>query len=78
MCVLAMSSSRIAISVDADGVVAGSAQPDHADKSGAASQRAQIGHDIAILIIHGAQLAPRERTYCSKRCGEYDAMANEA
>ncbi|MEB6435659.1 YdaE family protein [Raoultella ornithinolytica] len=33
---------------------------------------------MTILIIHGTQLAPRERTYCSKRCGEYDAMANEA
>ncbi|WP_438267558.1 YdaE family protein [Klebsiella michiganensis] len=33
---------------------------------------------MTILIIHGTQLVPRERTYCSKRCGEYDAMANEA
>ncbi|WP_375167266.1 YdaE family protein [Klebsiella pasteurii] len=33
---------------------------------------------MTILIIHGTQLLPRERTYCSKRCGEYDAMANEA
>ncbi|WP_237201673.1 YdaE family protein [Raoultella ornithinolytica] len=33
---------------------------------------------MTILIIQGTQLAPRERTYCSKRCGEYDAMANEA
>ncbi|HFP9442290.1 TPA: YdaE family protein [Raoultella ornithinolytica] len=33
---------------------------------------------MTILITQGTQLAPRERTYCSKRCGEYDAMANEA
>ncbi|HHS9552202.1 TPA: YdaE family protein [Raoultella planticola] len=33
---------------------------------------------MTILIIHGAQQVRRERTYCSKRCGEYDAMANEA
>ncbi|MBZ7447693.1 hypothetical protein FMJ32_08910 [Klebsiella michiganensis] len=33
---------------------------------------------MTILIIHGTQLVPRKRTYCSKRCGEYDAMANEA
>lgn len=33
---------------------------------------------MTILIIHGSQLAPRERTYCSKLCGQYDQMANEA
>ncbi|WP_404680222.1 DUF1482 family protein [Raoultella terrigena] len=29
-------------------------------------------------LIHGSQLVPRERTYCSKKCGQYDQMANEA
>ncbi|WP_375372331.1 YdaE family protein [Klebsiella aerogenes] len=33
---------------------------------------------MTILIIHGSQLAPRERTYCSTKCGQYDQMANEA
>ncbi|MGS4820397.1 YdaE family protein [Raoultella terrigena] len=33
---------------------------------------------MTILIIHGSQLAPRERTYCSKKCSQYDQMANEA
>ncbi|MEQ0227582.1 YdaE family protein [Klebsiella sp. CN_Kp091] len=33
---------------------------------------------MTILIIHGSQLAPRERTYCSPKCGQYDQMANEA
>ncbi|WP_266098839.1 YdaE family protein [Klebsiella aerogenes] len=23
-------------------------------------------------------MAPRERTYCSTKCGQYDQMANEA
>lgn len=33
---------------------------------------------MTILIIQGSQLRPVERTYCSKQCGQYDQMANEA
>lgn len=33
---------------------------------------------MTILIIHGSQLAPVERNYCSRKCGQYDQMANEA
>lgn len=33
---------------------------------------------MVILIIHGSQLMPVERKYCSKKCGQYDQMANEA
>lgn len=33
---------------------------------------------MTILIIQGSQLQPVERNYCSKQCGQYDQMANEA
>ncbi|MGR7285249.1 YdaE family protein [Klebsiella aerogenes] len=33
---------------------------------------------MTILIIHGSHLVPRERIYCSTKCGQYDQMANEA
>lgn len=33
---------------------------------------------MTILIIQGSQLQPVERNYCSRQCGQYDQMANEA
>ncbi|MGK8935567.1 YdaE family protein [Pluralibacter gergoviae] len=34
--------------------------------------------EMVILIMQGSQLQHVERKYCSKQCGQYDQMANEA
>jgi len=35
------------------------------------------GVQMTILVLRGYYPQPVERCYCSKKCGQYDQMANE-